>query len=107
MKGALLSFDEFKLYRNNLNRLVKLSKENYFQKAFYSARLNIKNTWNRINNTPGTTKKLKSNSINVNNAVLNQSDEITTAFNNFFISIPSKIRANLPRPSCNFNDAIC
>ena len=50
---------KYKLYRNRICTLSRLSKKNYFH-AFFSDNLNnMKNTWNGINNLIHNNKKMK------------------------------------------------
>ena len=60
VKNFLLQSDnlvQYKLYRNRICTLTRLSKKNYFH-AFFSDNLNnIKNTWNGINSLINNKRK--------------------------------------------------
>ena len=57
-------WDEYKLYRNKLSLLTRLSKRNYYNSFFELNRNNMKATWEGINNLTSSSKK-KVNQISI------------------------------------------
>ena len=44
------NFFKYKVYRNRLNKIIKLAKKMYFFKIFEDSKFNTKNAWKNINN---------------------------------------------------------
>jgi hypothetical protein len=78
---------KFKLYRNKINRLIKISKKDYYNKYFMSNKSNMKNIWKGIkqiiNSKPRGSSSSPSKILEGEN-VLTDSKSIANAFNNFF-----------------------
>ena len=78
-----------------LSTLIESNKRGYFSKKFESYWNNIKNTWKRIKSI--ITLKAISTSVprtlNHNNKTLTNSVEIANIFNNHFVSVAEKARA--------------
>ena len=78
-----------------LSTLIESNKRGYFSKNFESYWNNIENTWKRIKSI--ITLKAISTSVprtlNHNNKTLTNSVEIANIFNNHFVSVAEKARA--------------
>lgn len=105
-KSGSLSFDDFKIYRNLLNKLLKKSKQNYFRNAFSLARKNIKVMWKLINSAMGKSKGSQVPVISVDNNTLFNEESIAEAFNTFFTSIPNTLHSQIPRSLQNYDNLI-
>ena len=105
-KCGLLSFDDFKTYRNLLNKLLKKSKQNYFRKAFRSARNDIKGMWKLINSAMGNTKNKQTPVIKVDDNTIFDEAAIANAFNTFFTSIPDRLHSQIPNSDRNYDNLI-
>ena len=90
---------KFKVYRNKLNRLIKISKTDYYNKYFTSNKTNLRNIWRGIrqiiNLKPmgggGFPSKILEGE-----AAVTDSKSIASAFNNFFANIGNYLAATIP-----------
>lgn len=97
-KNNLISYSEFKRYRNLLNKLIRAVKFNYLKNSFSLARNNIKATWCLINTTLGLRKSTKVNSLKVNDQLIDDTYTISQTFNNYFITTPMNVYSQIPNP---------
>ena len=92
---------KFKLYRNKLNHLIKISKSNYYRKYFTSNRSNMKNTWKGIKEIIGYkngNSSLPSKIISsTDNTELTDCSSIANAFNEFFANVGKNISYSIPQ----------
>ena len=90
---------KFKLYRNKINRLIKISKKDYYNKYFMSNKSNMKNIWKGIkqiiNSKPRGSSSSPSKILEGEN-VLTDSKSIANAFNNFFANIGNNLATSIP-----------
>jgi hypothetical protein len=92
---------KYKIYRNKLSILLKISRRNYYQNYFRSHSCNLKKIWSGIKEivnlnkkgTRGIPTKLKEDNLETNDA-----KEIADKFNKFFSSIGTNVG--------NFVDAV-
>ena len=87
------NFAQYKLYRNNISALTRLSKKSYHQAFFADHLNNMKNTWNGINSLING-KKEKSRAISLkhlNNGITSDPLQISNIFNNYFSSVGEKL----------------
>ena len=84
------NFAQYKLYRNKISALTRVSKKNYYYAFFADNLNNMKNTWNGINSLINGKKK-KSRAISslkrLNNGITTDPLEISKFFNNYFSSV--------------------
>ena len=101
------NFAQYKLYRNKISALTRVSKENYYHAFFADNLNNMKNTWNGINSLINGKKK-KSRAISslkrLNNGITTDPLEISNIFNNYFSSVGEKLASRVPPSSCSFTD---
>ena len=102
-------FAQYKLYRNKISALNRLSKKNYFHAFFVDNLNNMKNTWNGINSLiNGKKKKIRAISslkrLN-DDSITNDPLEISNIFNNYFSSVGEKLASRVPS-SCSFTESI-
>ena len=101
------SFAQYKLYRNKISALTRVSKKNYYHAFFADNLNNMKNTWNGINSLINGKKK-KSRAISslkrLNNGMATDPLEISNIFNNYFSSVGEKLASPVPPSSCSFTD---
>ena len=98
--GDLLNY---KIYRNKISSLTRLSKKNYYH-AFFAENLNnMKNTWNGINrlinDKKNRTQVISSLKRADDNNVTNDPLEISNIFNNYFSSVGKNLASRVPRSS--------
>ena len=98
---SLYYHSKFKLYRNKLNHLIKISKTNYYKTYFISNKSNMKNTWKGIKEIIG----YKNGNSNLPSKILSSTDNkeltdcssIANAFNEFFASVGKNISYSIPQ----------
>ena len=99
---------KYKKCRNKLNSLLRRSKRKYYKDKFDTVRNNAKKTWSMINEILGNKKIVnKSNTFNYENTILTDPKDIAEHFNNYFVSIGSKVcddpAANTSQFTCYMN----
>ena len=89
---------KFKLYRNKLNHLLKLSKLQYYNNYFLNNVKDSKKIWNGIKQIihfkPSTNQRTIK--IATNNNVITDPHMIADAFNNFFANIGKDLACSIP-----------
>ena len=99
---------KYKLYRNRICTLTRLSKKNYFH-AFFSYNLNdMKNTWNGINSLINNKRK-KSKVVSslkhlYDNSTTKDPLEMSNIFNRYFTSVGHSLATQVPSSSHRFNE---
>ena len=98
----------YRIYRNKLTSLIRLSKKNYYYNYFESNLNNAKQTWKGINelisknkNKQRTIRCLKSN--NVNGLTFDPKD-MSNIMNRYFAEIGSKLANNIPSTNNSITD---
>ena len=82
--------------RNSVNHKIFRAKETYFKNAFCENKGNPKKTWNIINElTSKNRKTAQITEINLNGHLINDSNKIADAFNEYFSNIGSKLADNI------------
>ena len=103
-------WDKYKLYRNKIITLTRLSKANYYRCFFDVYTRNMQQTWKGINELIGNCKKnskFKSiNSIrpNQNEPLVNRPKEIGNILNKYFASVGCKLASDIPPASNAFSN---
>ncbi len=99
---TLTNVTEYKLYRNLYNKILRMSKKNFYDKKLGENTSNLKKTWDILRsvlNSGGSTKnpisELFSSGIHHTSSLT-----IANELNKFFTSAPAKIANELP-PSTN------
>ena len=99
---------KYKLYRNRICTLTRLSKKNYFH-AFFSDNLNnMKNTWNGINSLINNKRK-KSKVVSslkhlYDNSTTKDPLKMSNIFNRYFTSVGHNLATQVPRSSHRFTE---
>ena len=100
-------WDEYKLYRNKLSLLTRLSKRNYYNSFFELNLNNMKATWEGINNLISTSKK-KVNQISIikkpDGSLSTDPSEISNVLNKHFASVGHNLASKLPPSKHSFNE---
>ena len=98
---------KYKLYRNRIVSLSRLSKRLHYE-AYFTANLkNMKKTWEGINellNRQRNRKQVSTLQRPNNSGVTQNPAEITNIFNHYFASIGPRLARNIPSPRKNFQD---
>lgn len=95
-KIGAITENQFKEYRNKLNRTIKQAKQSYYVSVFSNFKNNTTKIWNTVNkiykdNKDSTTKYIYSNGIKITNHT-----EIAETFNEFYTNIAHKLDNELP-----------
>ena len=88
----------YKIYRNKICTLTRLSKQQYYSKFFNDNLTNMKKTWEGINNV--LARKLK----NTKSITTCDQRRIANVFNDHFASVGPKLANQLPTVQCNYFD---
>jgi hypothetical protein len=77
--------------------LIRKSKRKYYYSKFESAKNNMKETWETINNVIGKQKKQKSENKfkHDQNRIITDPKDISNQFNDFFVEIGPKLASNI------------
>ena len=96
-------FRNYKYFRNKLTSITRTCKINYYKSKFQEYRTDIKRTYNLMNDLMGKGGRIGVSEIVENGVTYNNSHNIASLFSNFFHSVPSLVRSNIPvNPSSNF-----
>ena len=101
---------KFKLYRNKLNHLLKISKKQYYNKNFFK---NGKWIWKGIKQLVKFKPQFSQRLIKIidNNSEITEPKLVANAFNNYFANIGKNLENEIPstpnRPMIYLNNRIC
>ena len=97
--------EAYKTARNDVNRLVKNTKANYFQEVIGNSKNNSKEMWKNINQLIGKTSKTTNvAAIKVNEQIFMNKDDITETFNDYFSKIGTDLSSRIPPSNKRFED---
>lgn len=95
---------EFTAYRNNLNKLIKKAKNDYFQNKINESQGDYKKIWDIINDISNS-KRNKDDNINSlynsNNIEIKENREKANLMNNFFINIGKEMADSIKNKHAN------
>ena len=79
----------YKLYKNNLSKLLKKSEKNYYKELITKSQTKLKTTWKIINNiiTKNKSNQINNQQIKLGNNITSDPQEIASAFNQYFAHI--------------------
>ena len=102
---------QYKIYRNKILLLSRLSKKLYYHNYFSQILTNMKNTWAGINSLINIKRKdfkRISSIIHPDSKVpTNDCSEISKIFNDFFSSVGPNLASKLPSTNREFTDYMC
>lgn len=92
------NIDNYKLYKRNLQKLIRQAERSYYDEQLKNNVGNIKQSWKVINEIINKKKKtvLKSNKIIVNEKTEENPEIIANAFNDYFVNIGKNISDSVP-----------
>ena len=93
----------FRTYRNNLTKVIKASKDNYYKKKFSDVQGNSKQTWKIINGMLGKSKKSNTSIIKINDQLTSDPVTISNGFNEYFGDIATNVTNSLPATDVTFD----
>ena len=86
-KPSESNISKYKNYRNKLNTLLRLAKQNYFSSQLDREKHNMKNTWKILNSILRSSKKSISDKFVSNGNIINEPKQIADGFNKYFANI--------------------
>ena len=91
------SHHKYKIYRNKLTGLLRLSKKLYYRNYFLANQSNIKNVWKGIRQlvTLKPKESFKPSRIVIDNQEITDTKTIANEFNNYFATIGSRLAAQI------------
>ena len=97
---------KYKLYRNKISTLTRLSKKLYFHNFFSRNLHNTKKTWKGINDLIGRRKKPKQTITSIrapnNKRVISDAQDISNVLNKHFATVGHKLASGTPHSKLNF-----
>ena len=99
-------YNQFKAYRNTINKLTKFSKGNHYQKYFHEHKKNTLKTWNGIKSIININKKKKKgiNCLKVDDQKAIDPFLISNYFNKFFTKMAKKIESKIIQTDKKYPD---
>ena len=85
-------------FRNSVNKDIKVSKKEYYDRYFENCKNNMKKTWTGINDLIRSSHRSSHiNQILHNNKTINDPKQMADTFNNFFISVGLNTDNEIPK----------
>ena len=94
---------KYKVFRQELRKVIKTAKRVYYYKKFDKAKGNIKKTWSIINELRGKSKKNIKASFVIDGKLVENRREISNEFNIFFSSVARKLNTKVYSSTLNCN----
>ena len=95
----------YTLYKNILTKTLRAEKRKYFQNKISLFKNDIRNTWKIINSAINKhNDKHQITKIKLNNEVIHDSNNIASAFNNYFSHIGKDLAKSIPSTPKKFDD---
>ena len=89
----------YNLFRNRVIREIKKSKKIYYSEYFETHNNNIKKTWSGIREIVNlkNSDSQKISQLNINGVIIDNTKDIVTNFNNFFVNVGPSTDSSIPR----------
>ena len=100
--------DSYRLYRNKITTLIRISKKQYYHRYFYTNISNMKQTWIGINELINRGKK-KMKSMNAlkgpnSSQLIHDLSKLPTILTQHFATCGSALAAKLPHPERHYSE---
>ena len=95
-KLGTTSFNSYSSFKNQLTSIIKRCKKNYYCEKFEKAKGDVRKTWSHIGELMGCKKKRDISEIDYNNTSITSNHDMAQIFFNYFDSVPSDLRDNMP-----------
>ena len=95
----------FSDYREFLNKKIKTAKRNYEKELFKKCKNDSKSIWKNINSVLGKTHHKKNIPTKINNEngiSLSQLNDISYAFNEYYVNVGPKLAREIGNPNCDY-----
>ena len=97
------NISKYKMYRNKLNILLRLAKQNHFSNLLEKEKFNIKNTWKILNSVLRNNKKTPSDKFMKDNIPVTDPKQIANEFNHFFANIGPNLANSINHAGHDFH----
>ena len=88
--------DGFKIFSNNVKRMIKRAKKKYYCDKFENLSRDIKATWRVINSLIKPIKNRNSLKLLIDDVLIDDPTILTNSFNDHFVSIAPSLASNIP-----------
>lgn len=89
--------DEYKSFRNVLNKLLHKAERNYYRSLLFKCRNNMKKSWKVLKDVINHKKKSASSSrFKVNDIITSDKKRISNGFNDFYINVGNNLAQKIP-----------
>ena len=95
-KVGAISFEEYRIFRNTLNKVVRSAKQTHYINYFNEFRNSTKNIWLKIKELQNNNSVPKPQSILVDGKLSNNKYDIANEFNKFYSKIAPELNEKLP-----------
>ena len=102
LKRPITYGNAYRQFRNRLTKVIKQSKNIYYQEKFKGSEGNIKSTWKNINNILGKSKCNQNQLFKINSRYTDDPRIISNEFNKYFANIASSFIDSLPPSDVSF-----
>ena len=96
---------KYKMYKNKILKLTRLSKANHFNNYFSENKTNLLKVWQGIKsiiNTKPSKNKQSITTLKVDENFISDKNDIAETMNKFFVNIPQKIESRIKQSKNNF-----
>ena len=101
-KNGLIQYDQFLNYKKELQKKIKIAKNNYYLNKFESCRGDSSSTWKLTNNILGRKNKTKTpNSLMHNDDEVIDRKKICNIFNHYFVNVGHNLASAINNNSIN------
>ena len=92
-RHRVITFEEYKPFRNYVNRQIDSAKKNYFTKLFNNVKSDMEKTWSTLNTLlkPNADRSTHIDKIVYDNQTIDNSSDICKLFNEHFSTVGSRI----------------
>ena len=99
-RRGVISVETNNRFKNQVNKLVKETKDNYYINLFCSCRNDMRRSWRALNGLCGRggKSKVEIEKLIVDDVPILRSGEIAETLNDFFVSVGTNLEASLPPP---------
>ena len=104
VKRPITYGDAYRQFRNRLTKIIKSSKNNYYQQKFNDTKGNIKETWKNVNTLLGRTHTAQNRVFKFGSRYTDNPQIISNKFNDYFANIATSVVSDLDTSDATFED---
>ena len=98
------TYKQYKIYNDSINKLKRISKQEYYKKFFNENFQNSKKIWSGINSLLNRNKKRQNTIYLEDQGFISDSHQVANKFNDFFLTIADKLSAKIEKKPTKFQD---